>query len=107
MSTWEGRLRVIAVVEAVTLLCLLGAVISYRVFDGPDWTATIGPVHGLAFVAYFVAVIQTREDLGWSARRTVAIVIAAVIPAGGFVIARRLASAPDDQVTGATQSSSP
>lgn len=85
--------RLVAMVEATTFVALLAAVVSYRAFDGPDLTGSLGPVHGVAFVAYAVLVVQIRELVGWSLLRTVAIILAAIVPAGGYLVAHRLADA--------------
>ncbi|MEO1060423.1 MAG: DUF3817 domain-containing protein [Actinomycetota bacterium] len=82
----------VAAIEATTLLVLVAAVISYRVFDGPDLTATVGPIHGVAFLAYFAVVVSMREHHDWSAGRTFAVLVAAVVPGGGYVVAHRLAA---------------
>ena len=83
-------LRVVATIEATTLLALIGAAIVHRLLAGPDWTATLGPVHGLVFVAYAALVIHVGTDLDWSFRRIAAVIAAAVIPAGGYVVAEHL-----------------
>ncbi|MGH9188655.1 MAG: DUF3817 domain-containing protein, partial [Acidimicrobiales bacterium] len=58
--------RSVAFVEAATFLVLLGAVVLYRVLDGPDFISFMGPVHGIAFLVYLVLVLQIREEQGWS-----------------------------------------
>lgn len=83
-------LRVVAAIEATTLLALIGAVTVYRLLGGPDWTPTLGPIHGLVFVAYAALVIHVGTDLDWSFRRTAFAILVAVIPAGGYVVAEHL-----------------
>ena len=86
-------MKPVAMLEATTYLTLLATVVWRVAFDGPDVSSVIGPVHGIAFVAYFVVTVMVRDELEWSARRTVAILVAAVIPAGGYIVAERLATA--------------
>jgi integral membrane protein len=83
-------LRVLAPLEACTYLVLLATLLWRVAGDGPDVSGVIGPVHGRVFVAYAVAVVLAREDTGWSGRRTLAIAGAAVVPLGGFFVARSL-----------------
>lgn len=83
-------LKVVAVVEAATYLVLLCSVVAHRAFDAPDVTASVGPLHGVAFLAYFALVVQVREVTGWGALRTLGILAAAVVPFGGFVVGHRL-----------------
>ena len=78
----------VAVVEAVSLVVLLGFAIG-RAAGGPDLSATLGPIHGIVFCAYVVVVLQARPHLGWSTGRTVLTLLAAVIPVGGLVVAHR------------------
>ena len=85
--TW---LRAIALAEAVTYLALLAAVVAKRGFGEPAGVSLVGPIHGVVFLAYFAAVIFAREDHGWGAGRTVALLLAAVIPLGGLWAERRL-----------------
>lgn len=82
--------RIVAAAEAATFLVLIASVVSYRAFDGPDATGAIGPIHGIVFLAYAALAVQVREHLRWTARRTVFVIVAAVVPAGGFVVADRL-----------------
>lgn len=89
--------RIVAAVEATTYLVLLAAVVTYRIVDGPDWTSTIGPIHGLAFVAYFAATIRERERHDWPFGRTAAVLLAAVIPLGGFFVTDHIATTGDSR----------
>lgn len=85
----DRALRIVAVAEAVSLLVLLGFAAG-RAAGGPDLSATLGPLHGIVFCAYVVVVLQARPAHGWSAGRTALIVLAAVIPLGGAIVAHRL-----------------
>ena len=86
----DSWLRGIGIAEAVSYLLLLAAVVAKRVFEQPAGVSVIGPIHGLVFLAYVVAIIFAREERGWNLTTTVAAVIAAVIPCGGYVVERRL-----------------
>jgi len=90
-NTELRRLRIVAVIEATTLAVLVAAALGRRFLDGPDISATLGPIHGMAFAAYFVIALRTQSEQGWRALRTAAIVLAAVVPIGGYVVAARLA----------------
>lgn len=80
----------VAVAEAVSLLALLGFAVG-RTVGGPDLSATLGPLHGIVFCAYVAVVLQARPHLGWSAARTALVLLAAVVPVGGAVVAHRVA----------------
>ena len=87
--TPERALVPVAVAEAVTLLALLGFAIG-RAAGGPDLSATLGPVHGIVFCAYVVVVLQARATRGWSIGRTAVVLLAAVVPLGGAIVAHRV-----------------
>lgn len=90
MAVSLSWLRGIALAEATSYLLLLVAVAAKRLLDQPGGVSVIGPIHGLLFLAYVVAVIFAREERGWPLPLTVAAVVAAVIPFGGYVVERRL-----------------
>ena len=92
-----GAFRVVAVVEAVTYLVLLAAVVLYRVLDGPDFIGVLGPVHGIAFLIYLALVLRIRESQGWSLGRTIVVILAAAVPFGGFWAERLVTDEPGRQ----------
>ena len=84
----SGRFRAVVRLESLSYLVLLAAVASYRIFDGPDVTRAIGPMHGLVFLGYFIVAVQLREALGWSVWTTAGVLVSAVIPFGGLAAQR-------------------
>ena len=85
-----AKFRVVAVVEAVTFLLLLGASVWHRAFDGADLVALMGPVHGLAFLAYLGLALAIRDSQKWGLGQTLLVILAAALPLGGFFVADRL-----------------
>jgi integral membrane protein len=63
---------------------LLGAVVIYRLLDGPDFIGVLGPIHGLHFLVYYWLVKRNRDSQGWGFWRTVGVLVAPAIPLGGF-----------------------
>ena len=90
-----SKFKLVAVVEAVTYLALLAAVVLYRVFDGPRFIGFLGPVHGVAFLVYFVLALQIRESQGWNLGRLILVILASAVPLGGFVVERNLVDDTD------------
>jgi len=82
--------RVVAVVEAVSYLCLIGASVAKRALDIPVLVPIVGPIHGVIFLVYFVIVVFVREELGWDTGRTLIALFAAVVPFGGIWVERKL-----------------
>ncbi len=83
------RFRWLAVLETVSWLTLIVAVIAKRGFGVEGATTVLGPVHGLIFLAYLAGVVFLREELRWPASRAVIAVVAAVIPFGAYLIVDR------------------
>jgi integral membrane protein len=85
------RLRVIAFLEGVSYLLLLGIAMPLKYLAGlPQAVSVTGLVHGLLFMAFLAALAQVALILGWSRRRVVEGLAASVIPFGTFVLDRRL-----------------
>jgi integral membrane protein len=85
-----SQFRIVAIAEAVTYLALLAAVVLYRLLDGPDLIGFLGPVHGIVFLVYLALTLAIRENQGWSLGQTILVIVAAAVPAGAFVVERRL-----------------
>jgi integral membrane protein len=86
------RMRIVSLIEGSTLLLLLLVAVPLKHLAG-IFVATriMGPVHGLAFLAYTWMLIQTVSGGGWSRSQTLRLVIAALIPCGAFINERALA----------------
>ena len=89
-----GAFRAVAYFEAASYLVLLAAVVLYRVLDGPDYVGVLGPIHGIAFLAYFVLVLKIREGQGWNLWRTLLVLLASAVPFGGFWAGSHLREEP-------------
>lgn len=90
-----SKFRIAALVEAITYLALLSAVFVNRVLDGGDAVTVLGPIHGIAFLVYFVLVLMVREEQGWTGGQTLIVLIASALPFGGFVVNQRMVHDPD------------
>jgi len=99
ISDNTGRFRVVALIEAVTYLVLLGLVVVKRGFHGPDLVQVMGPIHGVAFLVYLVLTLTVREEQGWSGWQTIVVIVAAALPFGGFVVNSRMVSDPAPATT--------
>ena len=96
--------RVVALIEAVSYLILLVAVVAKYGFDAPIGVRVMGPVHGVIFLVYAGLAFTVREELRWSAQHTAAVLAAAVLPLGGYLVERSLS--PARATAGATTPSS-
>ncbi len=82
------RLRLAALVEGVTLVVLvLVAVPAKHLFGLPAATKVMGPVHGLAFVAYAWMLLATVSGGSWRRGEILRLVVAAFVPFGALLSA--------------------
>lgn len=86
-------LRLSALAEAATLLVLLCLAVPLKYLaDVPAATRVVGPVHGMAFLAFVWVIIQSLSAGEISARDAVRLLVGAFIPFGGVVNERWLAT---------------
>ncbi len=86
-------LRVASVVEATTLLALVGVAVPLKHFWGwPDAVRLMGPVHGLAFLSFGWTLMQASAQGDWPRAEVFRAALLACLPFGGFVNERRFAA---------------
>ncbi|PJI43216.1 DUF3817 domain-containing protein [Ferrovibrio sp.] len=79
------QLRLAALIEGCTLVTLVCITAPLKHFGGiPTISAILGPIHGIAFVAYVWLIFSTRGQLGWSTGELARLLILAFIPFGTF-----------------------
>lgn len=79
-------MRYIAFAEATSFIALLVASVVKRTGGSELGVQILGPIHGLLFIAYVVIVFNVRADLGWSGKTTFWVLVAAVVPFGGYAV---------------------
>lgn len=87
-----GRLRMLAVLEGLSLICLvfIGVPLKHFLQNGACVKA-LGPVHGVLFLLYVLNAFSFSTQAGWSFRKTTwKILVATMIPFGTFVIDRKI-----------------
>jgi len=86
--------RYVAIAEATSFLLLLVASAVKHSGGSEVGVQILGPAHGLLFLSYVYLALSLRSAAGWSARATVAILIGAVVPFGGYFVDRWLLKNP-------------
>jgi integral membrane protein len=80
------RLEIASIAEATTLLLLVALAVPLKHLGGCDLGVRLmGPVHGLAFLAYIWTALQTVAGASWSRSETARLFLAAFVPFGGFL----------------------
>lgn len=82
--------RWVALIEATTFLMLIVASVIKHTGGSEVGVQTLGPIHGVFFMAYVGLALMLREAQKWSGRTTAIIVVAGMVPFGGYVVDRWL-----------------
>jgi len=91
LRTPVGRLRVIAFVEGVSYLLLLGVAMPLKYFAGmPAAVKAAGWAHGVLFVLYLLSVAEVWVRQRWGLKQVGWALAAALVPFGTFVLDGRL-----------------
>ena len=91
LRTPIGRLRVIAFIEGISFLLLLGVAMPLKYFAGmPAAVKTAGWIHGVLFMLYlfFVAEVNVKRCL--TVTLAFGALVASLIPFGTFALDARL-----------------
>jgi integral membrane protein len=84
-------LRLVALVEAVSFLVLLGFAMPLKHLAGmPMAVKVFGWIHGVLFIFFTVALVRATVIAKWPFSRAALIFVAALLPLGPFVIDRRM-----------------
>jgi integral membrane protein len=94
LNTKTGRLRIIGLLEGISLLALIGiAVPAKYVYDNPALVKTIGPIHGLLFLLFIFNTLSVGVEQRWQFKTTTwKVLVACMIPFGTFYIDRKILS---------------
>jgi len=86
-------LRAVALVEAVAFLALLFIAVPLKHLAGiPEPVLVLGPVHGIAFLAYVWLIGREAVERDWPPDRALWLALAGLIPLAPFFIVRSLRS---------------
>lgn len=85
LKTTLGRLRLLAFVEGISFLLLLGVGMPLKyAYAMPGPNRVIGMAHGLLFVLYVFYVIQAKIEYRWTFQKTALALLASILPFGTF-----------------------
>ena len=80
-----GWLRIVAFIEGLSYLLLLGVAMPLKYLAGqPEMVRVVGMAHGVLFVAYVLLVLYVMFDLSWSLWKGFLALLASVIPFATF-----------------------
>lgn len=80
-----GRLRIIAFLEGVSFLVLLGIAMPLKYLAGmPQAVKMVGMAHGVLFILYILLLVQVTTERNWSFKKALLAFVASLIPFGTF-----------------------
>lgn len=87
-----GRLRLLAVLEGISLLVLVFISMPLKHFYGiTTISAVLGPIHGTLFLLFVVNTISVGIEYNWKFKETTwKVLIACLIPFGTFYIDHKI-----------------
>ncbi len=95
LSTALGRFRLVAILEGISFLVLLGIAMPLKHFAGlPLAVKYVGWAHGLLFVSYALLLIQVWIEYKWTFGRVAWAFLLSFLPFGTFVLDRQLKNEP-------------
>lgn len=93
-SYWDstlGRFRLIAILEGISYLVLLGIAMPLKYFAHlPDAVKYTGWIHGVLFVLYIILLLKVWSQYRWSFSKAALAFIASLLPFGTFVLDSKL-----------------
>ncbi|MHA4742151.1 DUF3817 domain-containing protein [Dyadobacter sp. MSC1_007] len=80
-----GRLRIIAFLEGVSYLVLLGIAMPLKYMAGlPQAVRVVGMAHGVLFVLFVLLLVQVATEKSWSFKKSALSFISSLVPFGTF-----------------------
>jgi integral membrane protein len=92
LRTKIGRLRLIAFLEGISLLALIGIAVPMKYAgNDPSLVRSMGPIHGLLFLLFIINTISVGIEYKWQFKETTwKVLVACIIPFGTFYIDRKI-----------------
>ncbi len=82
-----GRFRLIALIEGVSFLVLLGIAMPLKyVWGDPTMVKIVGQAHGILFVAFVLAGISVAIERRWSILLMIGAFVSSLVPFGTFYL---------------------
>lgn len=92
----------VTIIEAISWIGLIIAMIAKYGFDNPAGVKAMGPIHGTLFLAFAALLIATHAQRQWPVRKTVLSFLESIPPFTGFILARQLRAELENDVDATT-----
>jgi integral membrane protein len=93
-KTRIGRLRIIGLLEGISLLLLVFIAVPLKYAAGnPALTKTLGPIHGALFLLFILNTMGVAVEQNWKFKATTwRVLLACIVPFGTFYVDRKILS---------------
>jgi integral membrane protein len=86
-----GRLRLIGLLEGISLLILVGIAVPLKYgSDNPSFVKMMGPLHGSLFLLFVFNTFSVSIQQKWKASITIKVLISCLIPFGTFYVDHKI-----------------
>lgn len=87
-----GRLRILGLLEGISLLVLVFITVPMKYYFGnPEGSRIIGPIHGTLFLLFVFNTLSVGVEQRWKFRTTTwKVLLACMVPFGTFYIDRKI-----------------
>jgi integral membrane protein len=86
-----GRLRLVSILEGLSLLGLLGIAMPLKyILHQPEAVRIVGLIHGVLFISYVLLLVQNAIEQRWPLKKVGLGLLLSVVPFGAFYAERRL-----------------
>ncbi|BAP32635.1 conserved membrane protein YdzA [Chryseobacterium sp. StRB126] len=94
LKTKVGRLRIIAILEGISLLTLVFIAVPLKYgFDNPSLVKMMGPIHGSLFLLFLFNTLSVGVEQNWKFKETTwKVLLACIIPFGTFYVDKKILS---------------
>lgn len=94
ITTKIGRLRLVGLLEGVSLLVLLGIAMPKKyIWGDPSWVEFVGAAHGVLFLLFVINTMSVAIEYRWKFMQTTwKVLLACVVPFGTFYVDARILS---------------
>ena len=90
LSTTIGRLRIVAFLEGISFLVLLGIAMPLKYMaSNPAPVRVVGMIHGVLFLGYIFFLIMAWAEYRWSLTKSFLAFLASLVPFGTFYADRK------------------
>ncbi|MEX0995475.1 MAG: DUF3817 domain-containing protein [Flavobacteriaceae bacterium] len=82
--------KIVALLEGVSLLLLLFIAMPLKyIWELPKMVQVVGMAHGILFLAYVAIAIVVYNELKWTLKTLMIVLIASIIPFGTFYVEKK------------------